>query len=1117
MKYPIFYCAILTLLFSCTNQNKEERFSYVSTSDSNLDFNNTIIDNDSLNIVTFQYIYNGGGVGIGDFNNDGLQDVVFTGNQVSSKIYLNKGKLTFLDISKEANFITNSWVTGVAIVDINADGWDDVYLSVGGPNCNNDCYNLLFINQKLNKNGVPTFKEQAEAYQLNDPRYSQQAVFLDYDLDGDLDVFIGHNGKVRFSQNSPVPKHYMPKELADYLLRNDNKEGVDHPVFTNVSDSLGITYQGFSLGVTVQDINNDNLPDIYVTNDFLTEDLVYLNNGMDTTNNKHKGFSEINKKFLSQQTYNAMGVDIADITNNGYPDVLVLDMFPENYSRQKSMLGTMNYDKFLTSKRNNYTPQFMHNSLQINNGLLQDSILKASETSNLSGIAATDWSWSPMMVDFDNDGDKDIYITNGYVKDITDLDFINYSNQSTIFGSESSKNKKLSQLIAKAPGVFVPNYFYENNNSLKFTDVSTNWVSPENSFSNGAAFVDLDNDGDLDIVVNNINQNAFILQNNTTTLEPKSNFLRLKLKGTSKNKKAIGTKVYMWTNGRMQTQYQSLTRGYLSSVEPIIHFGVKAAKIDSLQVIWPNNLVTTLYNPKINSVLEIDISSAKENNKKTVVTTTILQTNTSILPFTHKENSGHDFVSQHLLMRQYSKFGPCIAAANVNLEVGDELFIGGSKGEPSSIWTQNKDGVYQISQKLDSIYEDTAASFVDIDNDNDLDIYVASGGSEFAVNSHELQDRIYINNGKGVFSLAKNNLPNTANIASCIAANDYDKDGDIDFFIGSRLVKGSYPTTPKSSLLQNNSGVFTAIKNDALTGIGMVTDATWQDVNNDGWQDLIVVGEWMSISIFINNNGTLEKITPNWVNAGNKTTEVSGWWNTIKAGDFDNDGDIDFIAGNQGENSFVCPKENKPVYIYNQDFDKNASIDPIVAQYFNDPTRNNILLPVQTRDDVMKQLVVLKQKYNNYKDFSKPDFLTLLDINSLDKETLKATTFASSYMENLGNNTFKITKLPQACQLAPINDILIKDINGDGYLDALLVGNDTTSETIYGTTEAIKGVYLQGGKNGFKVINTANSGFYVPHQSNHIIEVNTKDNNSLFIATQNNTNTQNFTINKNIK
>ena len=1113
MKHILLICAVVLLTTSCNKSTSNNRFTLLQTSATNVEFNNTITGNDSLNIVTFQYIYNGGGVGIGDFNNDGLQDVVFTGNQVSSKIYLNNGGLTFKDISQAANFTTTSWVTGVTVIDINADGWDDIYLSVGGPNCSGNCNNLLFINNGLTKNGIPTFTEEAAAYQLNEPNNSQQAVFFDYDLDGDLDVFIIHNGSSRFSQNSPVPKHYYTKELADYLLRNDSVEGIKHPVFTNVSDSLGIKHKGFSLGVAVQDFNNDDLPDIYVSNDFLTEDLVYINNGVDTVTHKHKGFAEFNKELLSVQSFNGMGVDVADVTNSGYPDIMVVDMLPKSYKRQKSMLGPHNYDKFLTAQRNNYSSQFMRNTLQIHNGLLNNTVVQASETAKFSGVAATDWSWSPMMVDFDNDGDKDIYITNGYVKDITDLDFINYSKQSTIFGSETAKNKQLSALISKAPGVFIPNYFYENTNNLKFKDVSKQWGSTEKSFSNGAAFADLDNDGDLDIVVNNINQKAFILQNNTTDLTTESNFLRLKLKGNKKNSKAIGTKIKLWSNGNMQTQYQSLTRGYLSSVEPIIHFGIKDTIVDSLHIIWPNKQITKVYNPKINTVLEVDIKYAKVTNNTSALELALLKNNTSILPFKHQENSGHDYVSQHLLMSQYSKLGPCIAAANINKALGDELFIGGSKGQPSTIWTQNKDGIYQITQKLDSIYEDAAAVFIDIDNDKDLDLFVASGGAEFDSNSNILQDRIYINNGIGQFTLTNNNLPKLQNIGSCIAANDYDKDGDIDVFVGSRLVKGSYPTAPNSSLLQNNAGVFSTVKNDELTTIGMVTDATWQDVNNDGWQDLIVVGEWMSISIFINNNGTLKKITPNWVNTGNKTTEVSGWWNTIKAGDFDNDGDIDFIAGNQGENSFVCPEENKPVYVYKQDFDKNGSIDPIIAQYFTDLDKNNVLLPVQTRDDIVKQLVVLKQKYSSYAAFSNPSFTELLEIKNLEEETLKATTFASVYIENLGNNTFKINKLPNICQLAPINDILIKDIDKDGFLDALLVGNNTTSETVYGFTRAIKGIYLKGSKTGFNVVNNSESGFYVPEQSNHIIEAKTATNSSLIIATQNNTIAKSFYIN----
>ncbi|WP_166384727.1 VCBS repeat-containing protein [Polaribacter sp. 11A2H] len=1088
-------------------------FTYINSSESNITFKNTITENDTLNVVNFQYVYNGGGVGIGDFNNDGLSDVVFTGNQVSSKIYLNQKDLKFKDISKAAGFVTNSWVTGVAIVDINADGWDDIYLSVAGINCKNNCNNLLFVNQKLNEKGIPTFKEQAAAYNLNDGNYSQQAVFLDYDSDGDLDVFIAHNGNVKFDKNSPVPKHYMPKNLADYLLRNDKVAGVNHPVFTNVSDTLGITYKGFSLGVNVQDLNNDNLPDIYVSNDFITEDLVYLNKGIDAKTKKHLGFKEANKQFFNHLTYNAMGVDIADVNNDELPDVMVVDMLPQSYQRQKSMLGSMNYDKYLISKRNNYTPQFMHNTLQLHNGFVNDSILKSSEIGNYAGISSTDWSWAPILADFDNDGDKDMYITNGYAKDITDLDFINYSNQSTLFGTEESKSKKLSALLAKTPSVSIPNYFYQNNTSLKFTDVSTDWVSKENSLSNGAAYADFDNDGDLDLVVNNLNQEAFLIKNNTIENFPKSNYLKIELKGNKENKDAIGAKVTLWSHNKVQQQYQSKTRGYLSSVESKIHFGLKDSLVDSVQVIWPSKKVSKIYNVKSNSILKVDISSGKNQVIKEEKINNLFIAKEDVFSFKHKENQGHDFVSQHLLMRQFSKLGPCIAAANVDNNIGDELFVGSSKGQASTIWKQNKQGVFEIQQELDSDFEDTNAVFVDVDNDKDLDLYVASGGSEFSKGSKFLQDRIYINDGKGHFTRKENGLPNTLEISSCVKPFDFDKDGDVDFFVGSRMIKGSYPLAPKSQLILNDNGVFTDTINKDLQSLGMITDAVWADINKDGWFDLVVVGDWMPITVFINKKGKLEKSTSNWLNTLDENIDTSGWWNTIKYGDFDNDGDIDFIVGNQGENGFVNPKKNKPVYIYKQDFDGNGSVDPIMAQYFNDPKRSEDLLPVHTRDDVMKQLVKLKDTYVSYKDFSNTTFNQLLNIKDLEKETLKAAIFSSCYIENLGQNSFKVHKLPTICQTAPINDILVKDFNNDGFLDALLVGNDKNTETIYGHSDALTGVFLEGSKTGFIAKKSNESGVYVPEQSNHIVEIQTINKEKLIIATQNNEKAKTFKIN----
>ncbi|WP_298516725.1 VCBS repeat-containing protein [uncultured Kordia sp.] len=1103
---------LICLLISCSSENSKAKFSYVKSSHSNINFTNTIVENDSVNVVMFQYVYNGGGVGIGDFNNDGLSDIVFTGNQVSSKMYINKGNFQFEDISENAQFKTSSWVTGVSIIDINTDGYEDIYLNVGGANCNNDCENLLFINQGLDANGFPTFKEQAAEYNLADGNYSQQTAFFDYDSDGDLDAFITRNGNVKFDKNSPVPKNYMPKNLADMLLRNDRKEGVNHPVFTDVSDSLGITYKGFSLGVNIQDFNGDNLPDIYVSNDFITEDLLYINQGNHPETNKHQGFTESNKQFLSHITYNAMGVDISDINNDALPDILVVDMLPESYDRQKRMLGVMNYDKYELSKRNNYNSQFMHNTLQLHNGMLNDSVLKASEVGYMSGMASTDWSWAPILADFDNDGDKDAYITNGYVKDLTDLDFINYSTQNTMFGSKESRTKRLRELLNKIPSVHLPNYFYENKGAIQFNDVSKDWKVAENSFSNGAAYADFDNDGDLDLVVNNINQEAFLLKNNTNTPET-NNYLRIKLKGEVANAKAIGAKVTIWQNGNAQHQYQSVIRGYLSSMEPIVHFGVASnTAVDSLQVLWPNGKVSSMTNVAVNSVVEADIKSAFDKNISKNTTETIFTDVSNRLDFEHKENRGHDYVLQHLLMRQYSKFGPCIAAADVDNQPGDEVFIGGSKGEAATIWTQTSTGTFELLQELDSKHEDTDAVFVDIDNDNDLDLYVASGGTEVQRNAPVLQDRIYLNDGNGHFSQAENILPEIFEVSARVRPNDFDKNGDIDFFIGSRIVQGRYPQAPKSQLLTNTNGTFLATTNDALTNLGMITDATWQDINNDGWDDLIVVGEWLPITIFLNNNGTLEKSSPNFTNATNETVETFGWWNAIKAADFDNDGDLDFIVGNQGENGFVLPKENKPVYVYKNDYDNNGSTDPIVAQYFNDPENNNTLLPVQTRDDVMKQLVKLKDRYLTYKDFAKVSFTELLNIENLEEETFKATTFSSSYIENLGNGNYKITKLPEQCQVAPINDILLKDIDNDGFTDALLVGNDLTAETNYGLNDALIGVHLKGSKNGFEVVKNSASGFYVPGQSHHIVTLKSATGETMILASQNNTNAKIFLI-----
>ncbi|PKP13217.1 MAG: hypothetical protein CVU08_06410, partial [Bacteroidetes bacterium HGW-Bacteroidetes-3] len=729
LKNLILILCIASLFLNCKSNKEKFLFSYIDATKSNVAFSNTIIENDSINPVDFQYCYNGGGVGVGDFNNDGLPDLVFTGNQVSSKIYLNNGGLVFKDISKKSNFSTSTWVTGVAIVDINTDGWDDIYLSVGGSNCDNSCPNLLFINQGLDEEGIPHFKEEATTYGLDDAqRYTHQALFFDYDQDGDLDVYLLHNSSSTNDKNNPMEKKFRGDYLSDYLLRNDQVEGMEHPTFTNVSQELNIVEKGFGLGVGINDFNNDNLPDIYVANDYITEDLLYINNA--NKNNLQPTFIEANKEYISHQSFNAMGMDIADINNDNIPDILVLDMLPKDYKRQKKMLGAMNYDKYLMSQENDYNSQYVRNTLQLGNGFINDVPIKASEVGFMLGISSTDWSWAPLMADFDNDGDKDIFITNGFVKDITDLDFINYSSQSTIFGTPESKSEKLIASLKNLPGIHLPNFFYEQETVDKFNDVSAKWIQEKPSFSNGAVFVDLDLDGDLDLVVNNINETAFVMENHASE-QKRNNYLRLQLNGNKLNSKAIGAKITLWDNGKVQSQYQSVIRGYLSSVDPIIHFGLEDDKIDSLKVIWPDGKITVAYKVSSNQLLSLDQKDAKESYILNSEDNLLFELSEGIMDFVHQENLSNDYVYQHLLMKQYSQMGPCIAAANIDGKPGDEIFIGGSKNEPGKLWFQVSSGQYLPKQSLDAIYEDTYAVFVDIDNDGDLDLYVTSGGNEF--------------------------------------------------------------------------------------------------------------------------------------------------------------------------------------------------------------------------------------------------------------------------------------------------------------------------------------------------------------------------------------------------
>lgn len=1081
-------------LIGCHQKKSGDLFNMLSASYTGIDFQNTIIENDSINILDFQYCYNGGGVGIGDFNNDGLEDLFFTGNQVSSRCYLNKGNLKFEDITAEAGLTTETWITGVSIVDINTDGLDDIYLNVGGANCTGDCPNLLFVNQGMDETmEVPRFKEMAQSYGLDEKGYAQQTVFFDFDQDGDLDAFIARNGNVPFDKNSPVPKNYYPEHLTDILLENTQPKNLKHPYFVDVSEKMGIDRKGFALGLGIADFNDDNLPDVYVGNDFISQDALYINK----TNDSSIGFVEQGKRYFKHHTYNAMGLDITDVNNDGYTDVFVLDMLPFTNERRKMMLGIMNYDKYQLALNNGYAPQFMRNTLHINSGIGNFGPLGFKEVAFISGVAATDWSWAPLFADFDSDGDKDLFVTNGYGKDVTDLDFINYNSQNNIFGTPEARETKLKTLLKGLPNVLMPNFMYENVGDGVFEDVSSSWAKQPISLSNGVAYADFDNDGDLDLVTNNIDQMAFVLEN---TSQSKSGFkyLKINLEGPKKNRRAIGATVKIWSKSNEQAHYQSVIRGYLSSISPIVYFGLREIAVDSLKVTWPDGKLSVLKNIKSNQTLDISWKEAEGTTSKAVrVQEPTLVAVQHKLPFLHQENYSNDYVFQHLLPTQHSKRGPFLAAS----DNGDLMFIGGSTGIAGQLLRLNTDGDFEVVQEMDSDYEDSFALFVDHDNDGDEDLYVASGSSEHTKYHHLYRDRLY-QNSNGFFELLEDNLPNVRESTSCVVPKDYDNDGDIDLFVGSNILPKEYPLAPKNYLLRNDNGVYAIAQEFA--DLGMVNDAVWADVDEDGKEDLIVVGDWMEVAFLKNLSGRFEQNDKlEFLDAEGNGIETSGWWKSIAPVDFDNDGDKDFLLGNMGTNNFINPSQEYPIYVYKDDFDKNGSIDPVIGAY--QKTKKGLqLMPLHSRDDVMKQLVLLQNKYLTYNEFSEVGYKELLEISNLEDSTKKVSYSKSILLVNNGNSTFTLQPLPYSCQLAPINAILVNDVDGDGILDALLTGNDFQGETHFGRYDAFNGAYLKGTGAGFEAVPTKRSGFYVPGQSNSIIVLEGQEKGTLFLAAQNN-------------
>jgi hypothetical protein len=1052
-------------------------FKLLPTAQSGVDFTNTIAENDTFNMVDFFYVYNGGGVAIGDLNNDSLPDIFFTGNQVSDRLYLNTSQgnvLQFEDISEPAVILNSGWSTGVTMVDINGDGWLDIYVCRSGNYSAKRRKNKLYVNQGItDESGVPTFTEAAEEYGLADTSYSTQAAFLDYDRDGDLDLYLlNHTNDIR-NPNEVRPLISDGSGPAnDRLYRNEGNQ-----TFTDVTQDAGILYDGLGLGVGISDINEDGWADIYVTNDFLANDYLYLNQQDGT-------FEEVAETYFGHMSHFSMGHDIADFNNDGLSDIITLDMLPQDNEHRKKMSGPMNYNLFEYTLATGYMPQYMRNTVQLNLGRLGNQQFKFAEIGQLLDLQATDWSWAPLLADFNNDGWKDVFISNGYLRDITDLDFINYTSSVSGSITADSLDRILKERARQMPSVKLANFLFRNEGELQFEDVSKQWGIDQPSLSNGAAYGDLDRDGDLDLVVNNINEPAFVYENQSKQIG-ENHYLNIRLVGDSLNPQGIGAKVSVYLPGMIQTAEQSVTRGYQSSVDYTLHFGLGTSDhVDSVRVQWPDGKVSQLEGILADQQLEVRYNEANPPAQRTTYpnpASWLTEVTEELgINYQHTDPEYNDFSRQYLLPHKLSEQGPGIAVGDVNGDRLEDFFVGGAYEHPGTFFIQKPNGGFQQKAltEEEKYEEDQGVLLFDYDNDTDFDLYIASGSNEHFADSEYYRDRLYRNDGAGNFTLTQNVLPDLRASTSCVKAADFDQDGDLDLFVGGRSIPLKYPLPPDSYLLINEGGRLVDKTQELASGlrrIGMVKDALWTDFDNDSDTDLIIVGEFMPIQFFRNIDGQLENVS-----GQTGLTYTAGWWNSINSGDFDQDGDLDYVLGNVGLNTTYKVSRSEPMTIYAVDLDQNGFTDPIITAYIDHQEH-----PVHTRDDLIRQVPALKKKFTDYASYAKASISDILSPTDKSRAyTAKAFQFASCYLENIGNGRFRLTALPHQAQWAPLYGILVQDLDLDGKLDLLLTGNDFGTETISGRYDASVGTILKGdGQGRFTAISPNASGLAISGNS----------------------------------